>query len=63
MISAHDLDADITRLTTLVTGLATLAGVAYTAFQNARAKKQLDDVHKDTIAKLSPPTTTEDKQI
>jgi hypothetical protein len=53
-MTIHDIDADFERLTAVVTGLCTLAGVGYTAFQNARARKQLDNVHKETLQAIKP---------
>lgn len=55
MLDIHHIDADFERLTAVVTGIATLAGVAYTAFQNARQRKQTDQVHKETLAALNTP--------
>jgi uncharacterized membrane protein YebE (DUF533 family) len=52
------LDADFERLVTAVTALATLAGVAYTAFQNGRQRKQLDTVHKETLTAIQTGTGT-----
>jgi Tfp pilus assembly protein PilE len=54
MISPHDIDADFERLTSVITGLGTLAGVAYTAYQNFRARKQLDRVHTETLKAINP---------
>lgn len=49
MLSIHDIDADLERLTTVVTTIATLAGVGYTAFQNARQRKESADAHNETV--------------
>lgn len=57
MLNIHDIDADFERLTAVVTGIATLAGVAYTAFQNARQRKESADAHRETIAKVSSQET------
>ena len=49
MINPTQIDQGVANLTALITGLGTLAGVAYTAWQNFKAKKQLTEVHKETI--------------
>ncbi len=58
------LDADFERLVTVVTALATLAGVAYTAFQNGKQRNLLKNVHKETLTAIQngTPATREDKQ-
>ena len=55
-INPTQIDQGIANLTAIITGLGTLAGVAYTAYQNFKAKKQLTQVHTETLKAIKEET-------
>jgi hypothetical protein len=53
------VNPDWAHLGELATGVGTLLGIGYNAYQNARAKKQLDTVHSETLNAINKPEGTE----
>lgn len=52
-LSPSNIDQGVANLTAIITGVGTLAGVAYTAWQNFKQKKQLTDVHRETLSAIN----------
>lgn len=56
MISVHDIDADMERLTSVVTGIVTLVAIGYNTWQNVRARRQVDQTHAETLKAITKTT-------